>query len=46
MSSIDLEIDSLSLILDNMEENDPFKSWVSSPEHPEMVEGEMTGLPN
>ncbi|NXI69280.1 ZYX protein, partial [Anseranas semipalmata] len=31
ISSIDLEIDSLSLILDDMEKNDPFKSWVNSP---------------
>ncbi|NXF08398.1 ZYX protein, partial [Smithornis capensis] len=32
MSSIDLEIDSLSVMLDDMEKNDPFKSRVSSPE--------------
>ncbi|NXG71429.1 ZYX protein, partial [Baryphthengus martii] len=30
MSSIDLEIDSLSVMLDDMEKNDPFKSRVSS----------------
>jgi len=29
MSSIDLEIDSLSVMLDDMEKNDPFKSRVS-----------------
>ncbi|KFP99028.1 Zyxin, partial [Haliaeetus albicilla] len=34
MSSIDLEIDSLSVMLDDMEKNDPFKSRVSSPESP------------
>ncbi|NXX79984.1 ZYX protein, partial [Urocolius indicus] len=34
MSSIDLEIDSLSVMLDEMEKNDPFKSRVSSPESP------------
>ncbi|KFZ65462.1 Zyxin, partial [Podiceps cristatus] len=32
MSSIDLEIDSLSVMLDDMEKNDPFRSRVSSPE--------------
>ncbi|NXK94834.1 ZYX protein, partial [Formicarius rufipectus] len=32
MNSIDLEIDSLSVMLDDMEKNDPFKSRVSSPE--------------
>nr|XP_009501937.1 PREDICTED: zyxin [Phalacrocorax carbo] len=32
MSSIDLEIDSLSVMMDDMEKNDPFKSRVSSPE--------------
>ncbi|NXG60311.1 ZYX protein, partial [Hemiprocne comata] len=30
MSSIDLEIDTLSVMLDDMEKNDPFRSWVSS----------------
>ncbi|NXS22364.1 ZYX protein, partial [Mystacornis crossleyi] len=34
MSSIDLEIDSLSVMLDDMEKNDPFKSRVSCPESP------------
>ncbi|XP_019404040.1 PREDICTED: zyxin isoform X2 [Crocodylus porosus] len=29
VSSIDLEIDSLSSMLDDMEKNDPFKSWAS-----------------
>lgn len=29
MNSIDLEIDSLSLMLEDMEKNDPFKSRVS-----------------
>lgn len=32
MNSIDLEIDSLSVMLDDMEKNDPFKSRVSCPE--------------
>ncbi|NXC53674.1 ZYX protein, partial [Aleadryas rufinucha] len=34
MSSVDLEIDSLSVMLDDMEKNDPFKSRVSCPESP------------
>lgn len=31
MSSIDLEIDSLSIMLNDMEKNNPFKSRVSFP---------------
>ncbi|NXO03619.1 ZYX protein, partial [Rhinopomastus cyanomelas] len=34
MASIDLEIESLSVMLDDMEKNDPFKSRVSSLESP------------
>lgn len=32
MNSVELEIDSLSVMLDDMEKNDPFKSRVSWPE--------------